>query len=274
MNCSAILHSVALAIEEDVGAGDITGNLLPNKAAIAKIITREESVICGCDWVNEVYRQLDDSININWLVEDGAWVQPNQVLCSLQGPCRSLLKGERVSLNFLQTLSGTATITHHYAKALLGTSTVLLDTRKTLPGLRYAQKYAVRCGGGKNHRAGLFDAFLIKENHIMASGSIGHAVTLARAQSSKIIEVEVESLLELEEALAHQVDIIMLDNFDLEQMREAVIMNAGRAKLEVSGNVTLDNLAQIAATGVDYISVGALTKHVRSIDLSMRLEEI
>lgn len=264
--------TVAAAIEEDLGQGDITAALLPDSDASATIISREEAVLCGQAWVDEVYRQLEPSIKLHWQKNDGELVSPDEVLCSLSGPVKKLLTGERIALNFLQTLSGTATTVRHYASLLQGTKTQLLDTRKTIPGLRVAQKYAVRCGGGKNHRMGLFDAYLIKENHILASGSIAQAIAAARKnQSQARIEIEVETLQELQLALEHQADIIMLDNFDLKMMAEAVKITGGRAKLEVSGNVNDQMLLQIAATGVDYISVGALTKHVRAIDLSMRL---
>jgi nicotinate-nucleotide pyrophosphorylase (carboxylating) len=264
--------TVAAAIEEDLGQGDITAALLPDSDASATIISREEAVLCGQAWVDEVYRQLEPSIKLHWQKNDGELVSPDEVLCSLSGPVKKLLTGERIALNFLQTLSGTATTVRHYASLLQGTKTQLLDTRKTIPGLRVAQKYAVRCGGGKNHRMGLFDAYLIKENHILASGSIAQAIAAARKnQPQARIEIEVETLHELQLALEHQADIILLDNFDLKMMAEAVKITGGRAKLEVSGNVNDQMLLQIAATGVDYISVGALTKHVRAIDLSMRL---
>lgn len=264
--------TVAAAIEEDLGQGDITAALLPDFEASATIISREEAVLCGQAWVDEVYRQLEPAITVHWQKSDGELVSPNEVLCSLSGPVKKLLTGERIALNFLQTLSGTATTVRHYVSLLNGTQTQLLDTRKTIPGLRVAQKYAVRCGGGKNHRMGLFDAYLIKENHILASGSIAQAIAAARKnQPQAMIEIEVEDLKELQVALEHQADIIMLDNFDLDMMVAAVKITQGRAKLEVSGNVDEQMLRQIAATGVDYISVGALTKHVRAIDLSMRL---
>jgi nicotinate-nucleotide pyrophosphorylase (carboxylating) len=270
-----ITQAVRVAIEEDIGSGDITGRLLPKRKADAKIITREEAVLCGSAFVSEVYRQIDPNVSIKWHVQDGDLVAADQTLCELSGEASSLLTGERIALNFLQMLSGTATTTRNYVKLLQGTATQLLDTRKTLPGFRAAQKYAVRCGGGKNHRMGLFDAFLIKENHILASGSIGQAVQAARnLKPGALVEIEVETLEELSLALEHQADIIMLDNFDLGAMHLAVKMNAGRAKLEVSGNVTQDVIPAIAATGVDYISVGALTKHVKAIDLSMRLQSV
>lgn len=267
-----IANRVAIAIDEDVGKGDITAGLLPDKKAKATIITREKAIICGCEFVSEVYRQLDPDIKLIWQVKDGDSIKPDQLLCQLEGPVKSLLTGERIALNFLQTLSGTATVTAQYVDALYHTTTRLLDTRKTLPGLRLAQKYAVRCGGGDNHRLGLFDAFLIKENHITACGSIKQAIAKARAEApNKKVEVEVENLDELNEALVEKADIIMLDNFTLDLMKQAVIINAGRSKLEVSGNINVTQLKEVAATGVDFISVGALTKHIKAIDLSMRL---
>jgi nicotinate-nucleotide pyrophosphorylase (carboxylating) len=270
---SYIRNLVALAIGEDVGQGDITASLLPkDKQTTAIILTREQAIVCGCDFVNEVFRQLSSEITLSWEAQDGQQVRPNQVLCHIKGPVIPLLTGERIALNFLQTLSGTATITHKYAEMLKNTHTKLLDTRKTLPGFRLAQKYAVTCGGGQNHRFGLFDAYLIKENHIAAVGSIKSVIKLARQQQpGKVIEIEVENLRELEEAIAENADIIMLDNFDLPLMRKAVQINAGRAKLEVSGNITINQLEEVAQTGVDYISVGNLTKNIQAIDLSMRL---
>lgn len=263
---------VATALAEDIGTGDITAALIPaNQIATAQVISRETAIICGAPWFNEVFRQLDQAITIAWQVNEGQQVQANQAICTLKGSARNLLTGERTALNFLQTLSATATVTQQYVTVLAGTHTRLLDTRKTIPGLRSAQKYAVRCGGGHNHRLGLYDAYLIKENHISAAGSLHAAVNQARQLMPNVkIEVEVENLSELEAALATQTDIIMLDNFDLATMRTAVRLTAGRAKLEVSGGVNLTTLAEIAATGVDFISVGALTKHIQAIDLSMR----
>ena len=237
-------------------------------------ITREAGVFCGQPWVDEVFAQLGGEVKVEWKVQDGERLSPNQELFRLHGPARVLLTGERNALNFVQTLSGVATLTARYVAELAGTECRLLDTRKTLPGLRTAQKYAVTCGGGKNHRIGLYDAYLIKENHILACGGIAPAIAQARhLNPGKPVEVEVESLAELEQALAARADIVMLDNFDIPMMKEAVHLNQGRAKLEVSGNVTLDTLASYAATGVDFISVGALTKHVRALDLSMRFME-
>ncbi|AGM45857.1 carboxylating nicotinate-nucleotide diphosphorylase [Aeromonas hydrophila] len=257
--------------QPDAGA-DITAQLIPaDRLASARVITREAGVFCGQPWVDEVFVQLGGEVRVEWLVQDGEVLFPNQELFRLHGPARVLLTGERNALNFVQTLSGVASLTARYVAELADTDCRLLDTRKTLPGLRSAQKYAVTCGGGKNHRIGLFDAYLIKENHILACGGIAEAINEARRLNpGKPVEVEVESLVELEQALAASADIVMLDNFDIPMMREAVALNQGRAKLEVSGNVTLDTLADYAATGVDFISVGALTKHVRALDLSMR----
>ena len=257
--------------QPDAGAV-ITAQLIPaDRLASARVITREEGVFCGQPWVDEVFVQLGGEVRVEWLVQDGEVLSPNQELFRLHGPARVLLTGERNALNFVQTLSGVASLTARYVAELADTDCRLLDTRKTLPGLRSAQKYAVTCGGGKNHRIGLFDAYLIKENHILACGGIAEAISEAhRLNPGKPVEVEVESLVELEQALAASADIVMLDNFDIPMMREAVTLNQGRAKPEVSGNVTLDTLADYAATGVDFISVGALTKHVRALDLSMR----
>ena len=268
--------TVALALAEDIGAGDLTAVLIPSEArAEATVISREPAVLCGTAWFDEVFRQLEPHIQIHWQARDGDRVVRDQLLCTLQGPARALLTGERTALNFLQALSGTATLARRYADAVAGTRTAVLDTRKTLPGLRRAQKYAVRCGGCRNHRIGLFDAILIKENHIMAAGSITQAVLIARRLHPGVtLEVEVENLAELEEALRVDPDIIMLDNFDLDAMRRAVATVAGRIKLEASGNVGLDTIRAIAETGVDYVSVGSLTKDVRAIDLSMRFKTL
>jgi nicotinate-nucleotide pyrophosphorylase (carboxylating) len=263
---------VRRALEEDVGNGDLTAALIPaDSRSQASLITREGAVFCGAEWFNSVFRQLDERVAIQWQVADGDDIHPDQTLCLLEGPTRALLTGERTALNFLQTLSGTATVTRQYAKILAGTNTKLLDTRKTIPGLREAQKYAVKCGGGHNHRMGLYDGILIKENHIAATGSIANAVTKAKELYPDIqVEVEVETLEELEEALRVEADIVLMDNFTLEQLREAVTRTRGRALLEASGGFDLASLRQAAETGVDYISVGSLTKHVRAIDLSMR----
>ncbi|MCY9812042.1 carboxylating nicotinate-nucleotide diphosphorylase [Aeromonas caviae] len=269
------LGDALTALDQPDASADITAQLIPaDRISTARVITREEGVFCGQPWVDEVFAQLGGEVKVEWKVQDGERLAPNQELFRLHGPARVLLTGERNALNFVQTLSGVATLTARYVAELEGTDCRLLDTRKTLPGLRSAQKYAVTCGGGKNHRIGLFDAYLIKENHILACGGIAEAISEARRLNpDKPVEVEVESLAELEQALAARADIVMLDNFDIPMMQEAVRLNQGRAKLEVSGNVTLDTLAGYAATGIDFISVGALTKHVRALDLSMRFVE-
>ncbi|MDG4551077.1 MAG: carboxylating nicotinate-nucleotide diphosphorylase [Candidatus Contendobacter sp.] len=266
--------AVALALAEDVGGGDLTAALIPEEAqAEATVVSRERAVLCGAAWFDAVFRQLDPRIHIEWRLADGDRVEPDQLLCTLHGPARALLTGERTALNFLQALSGTATLARRYADLVAGTGAIILDTRKTLPGLRLAQKYAVRCGGCQNHRIGLFDAVLIKENHIMAAGSITNAIVTARRLHPGVtVEVEVESLADLEEALAARPDIVMLDNFDLATMAEAVRITAKRVKLEASGNVTTTTVRAIAETGVDYISIGGLTKDVRAVDLSMRFK--
>ncbi len=263
---------VQLALREDIESGDVTASLLPENArSKTRVITREKAVICGIPWFNHVFKTLDENIHIEWFVHDGDHVEPDQELVRLDGPTRPILTGERTALNFLQTLSGTATTAYEYARQLKGTKTKLLDTRKTIPGLREAQKYAVRTGGGKNHRIGLYDGILLKENHIDAAGSITNAVSEAKKRYPEIpVEVEVETMKQLEEAIHAGADIIMLDNFDHAQMKKAVIITAGRAKLEASGGFDKETLRAAAETGVDYISVGALTKHVTAIDLSMR----
>ncbi len=268
-----IRRQVRNALEEDIGDGDLTARLIDEaESAQAEIICREPAVLCGTAWVDEAFRQFDDSVEIVWHVADSDHLTVNQHLCTLSGPARSLLTVERTALNFLQTLSGTATLTRAYVDAVAATDVKILDTRKTLPGLRLAQKYAVLCGGGHNHRIGLFDAILIKENHIMAAGSISEAVRQARTLSHDriLLEVEVETLQELHEALAAGVERILLDNMDNEMLQEAVATTGGRAELEASGGVTLQTVRAIAETGVDYISVGELTKNLRAIDLSMR----
>ncbi|WP_350431998.1 carboxylating nicotinate-nucleotide diphosphorylase [Shewanella sp. H8] len=286
-----IRHAVKTALDEDLGYtphntihgmlnADITAQLIPeDKHMSGVLITREEGVFCGKEWAEQVFNQLGSEVVLHWHVDDGDLVVPNQVLCELSGPARAILTGERTAMNFIQMLSGVASLTKLYVNKLAGTHTQLLDTRKTIPGLRTAQKYAVTCGGGHNHRIGLFDAFLIKENHIMACGGISKAINAARQlDSQKPVEVEVESLDELTQALDGGADIIMLDNFDVTMMVDAVSLNNRYkdqdkgAKLEVSGNVTLDTLASFAQTGVDYISVGALTKHIKALDLSLRLK--
>ncbi|MBL4764083.1 MAG: carboxylating nicotinate-nucleotide diphosphorylase [Colwellia sp.] len=286
-----ITATTTWALKEDLGAfdseeacaqQDITAMLIPeNEQAVATVITREDCIICGVAWVNEVFKQLDASLSctdeqatkITWFVNDGQMVKANTTLFELEGNARTLLTGERVALNFLQTLSGTATLTSKYVKELQGSNTKLLDTRKTLPGLRSAQKYSVLCGGGVNHRIGLFDAFLIKENHIAACGGIAQAVATAKKNhSDKTVEVEVESMDELQQALDAGADIIMLDNFTPTMIEQAVIATRNKAKLEVSGNMTIKTLREYSKAGVDFISSGALTKHVQAIDLSMRFK--
>nr|WP_193988325.1 carboxylating nicotinate-nucleotide diphosphorylase [Lelliottia steviae] len=274
---SLISQLVKLALDEDLNYqsandGDITAQLIPeNEQANAKVITREDCVFCGKDIILEVFKQVDESVKVDVLVNDGDTVAANSTLFTASGSARAILTAERTALNFVQTLSGTATTTAHYVKELAGTTTQLLDTRKTIPGLRALQKYAVKCGGGANHRIGLFDAFLIKENHIAACGGIGKAVAQAKLNHpSKPVEVEVESLNELEQAIDAGADIIMLDNFSVEQIQQAVVITNKRAKLEVSGNMTLETLKTYSQAGVDFISSGALTKNLQSIDLSMR----
>lgn len=269
----AIREQVRRALIEDVGDGDLTANLIPVDArSEATVISREAAVICGRAWFDQVFALLDESIRIEWQVEDGDQVEPNQLLCVLNGPSRPLLTGERSALNFLQTLSGTATLARRYAAAVSGTEVKVLDTRKTIPGLRKAQKYAVTCGGCHNHRIGLYDGVLIKENHIAAAGSIVDAVNQARhhAPGNIPVEVEVEDLEEVREALVAGADILLLDNMLPVTLREAVELTHGQARLEASGGITLENIREIAETGVDYISIGELTKHLRAIDLSMR----
>jgi len=274
MQNSLIESMVTVALGEDLaGHEDITSLIIDEtKTSTATIITRESAVICGQEVVNEVFWQIDPDVKINWFCKDGDSMEANSLLCRIVGNTRALLTCERTALNFLQMLSGVATYTREYVEKIRGTRAKLLDTRKTIPGMRIAQKYAVRCGGGNNHRLGLYDAFLIKENHIAACGSLTSAVETARKIApNKSIEVEVENLAQLSEAIDAHVNVIMLDNFDMEKMREAVEINNGRVKLEVSGDINLDNIRFIAETGVDYISVGALTKNVRAINVSMRL---
>ncbi len=267
-----IRRQVALALQEDLGDGDLTAALIDAGAVSrVEIICREGAVLCGTPWFDEVFRRLDPDMTIEWLARDGERLQPDQRICRLQGHTRSLLSGERTALNYLQTLSGTATLARRYADAVDGTGVRVLDTRKTLPGLRLQQKYAVRCGGCANHRIGLFDAILIKENHIHAAGSARQALqaALASAPEGIGIEIEVESLEQLSEVLEAGAKRVLLDNFDLDGLRRAVALSAGRARLEASGNVTLETVRAIAETGVDDISVGALTKDVKAVDLSM-----
>lgn len=263
---------VSTFLEEDIGTGDITAAIIPEATqATAEVITREDMVLCGQLWFDEVFKSLDADCDINWLIAEGALVKKGTLLCSLQGSARALLSGERTALNLLQTLSATATVSRQYADALEGSQCKVLDTRKTIPGLRDAQKYAVACGGCYNHRIGLYDAVLIKENHIKAAGSIAKAVDIARSQTNAPIEVEVESMQELLEALVAKPNRIMLDNFSLSDLKAAVTLNAGTVELEASGNIGLVNLRAVAQTGVDYISIGALTKNIKAIDLSMRI---
>ncbi len=267
---------VATALAEDVGTGDLTAQLIPaDRVSRATVITREDAVLCGTAWFDEVFRQVDSRVRVTWSATDGDRVRADQQLCTLAGPARSLLTGERTALNFLQALSATATVTRRYVDAVAGTRCRILDTRKTIPGLRVAQKYAVRCGRGTNHRIGLFDAILVKENHIAAAGSIANAASEARRLDSKVLlEVEVENLTQLREALDARVDRILLDNFSNDLLREAVKITrahpSSRTELEASGNMSLATLRAVAQTGVDFISVGGLTKHVRAVDLSMR----
>lgn len=264
-------------MDEDIGSGDLTAELIPaERKGRATVITRESAILCGIPYVNASFARIDIAVRVDWKVAEGDSVAANQLLCIIEGPARALLTGERTALNFLQLLSGTATAAHTYAALLEGTACRVLDTRKTIPGLRSAQKYAVRVGGGQNHRIGLFDGILIKENHIMAAGSIDRAVSAARATGTRVpVEVEVENLDELRQAIAAGADIAMLDEFTLDAMREAVTINAGSRhalKLEASGGVNVRTIREIALTGVDYISVGSITKHVRAVDLSMRFE--
>jgi nicotinate-nucleotide pyrophosphorylase (carboxylating) len=273
-----IKAAVEIALAEDLNGqhvdhGDITANLIPaTHSIIADIITREDCVIAGAAWVTETFAHLDKDIQLNWYVKDGDELKANQTIVRVSGNARRILTGERTALNFLQTLSGTATVVAKCVKELAGTNTQLLDTRKTLPGMRLAQKYAVTCGGGKNHRIGLFDAFLIKENHILACGSIQAAVIKAREHHANLpVEVEVENIQELQQAIEAKADIIMLDNFSLDMLKQAVIVNNAQCKLEVSGNITIESLKALSAVGVDFISSGALTKNIQAIDLSLRV---
>jgi nicotinate-nucleotide pyrophosphorylase (carboxylating) len=272
-----LADQVRAAIREDVGTGDVTANLVPaTQRAQGRVVTRENAILCGQAWVDETFRQLDPAIRVTWLVRDGEPISAGQKLFEIAGLARPILTGERTALNFLQLLSATATEARRYADAVAGTGATILDTRKTLPGLRTAQKYAVQCGGAANHRIGLYDMVLIKENHIATAGSITAAIEAARRTSPGLrVEVEVESMEELEQALAARADIVLLDEFSPADMRRAVAINRERGKpvkFEASGSVSLETVRDIALTGVDFISVGALTKHVRAVDLSMRLE--
>jgi nicotinate-nucleotide pyrophosphorylase (carboxylating) len=268
-------EQVSRALREDIGSGDVTARLIPASQPLhARVLCREPAIVAGTAWFDETFRQLDQAVTIRWFTRDGQSVAADSIVCELAGPARAILTGERTALNFLQLLSGTATATQRYVAAVAGTGCQILDTRKTIPGLRTAQKYAVRCGGGGNHRMGLYDMVLIKENHIAAAGGIAAAVRAARVEAPGLrVEVETENLAELDQALAAGADIIMLDEFSETDMRSAVARNrahARPAKLEASGSVTLESIRGIAATGVDYISVGSLTKHLRAIDLSLR----
>ena len=269
-----IEQDVQRALDEDLGSGDITAQLIPQESTWkASVYTRDPAILCGRNWFDAVFRQLDDRVDIRWYANDGEAIVPHQVVCTLEGPTRCLLSGERTALNFLQTLSGTATLANTCARRLEGLNTRILDTRKTIPGLRRAQKYAVRCGGCHNHRMGLYDAFLINETHIAATGSIESAINMARTLNKElVVEVEVENLEELEQALQAGADRILLDNFSPGETRKAVALTAKRAQLEASGGITLNTLRQYAETGVDYISVGSLTKDIHAIDLSMRFD--
>ncbi|QTS83741.1 carboxylating nicotinate-nucleotide diphosphorylase [Coxiella endosymbiont of Amblyomma nuttalli] len=273
MDLTLIQNTIRWSLAEDVGSGDITAELIPEDyLAKASIVAREDAIICGVPWVEAIYQYIDPAVKIHWRVKDGTIISADQTLAELVGKARSLVTAERAALNWLQTLSGTATEVRRYVEQLKGTTTKLLDTRKTLPGLRYAQKYAVLCGGGRNHRMGLYDAYLIKENHIVSCGSITKAIQKARNHHpDKPVEVEVENINELHEALSANADIILLDNFDINEIEQAVVINQNQAELEISGNINLENIRAIAETGVNFISVGALTKHVRAIDLSMRI---
>jgi nicotinate-nucleotide pyrophosphorylase (carboxylating) len=270
-----IEQDVRHALAEDIGNGDITAQLIPEDRTLkASVQVREKAIICGRNWFDAVFQHIDNRAEIRWYVADGAAVAPHQVICTLQGPARCLLSGERTALNFLQTLSATATVSRRYAYAVQGLETRILDTRKTIPGLRLAQKYAVRCGGCHNHRFGLYDAFLIKENHIAAAGSIAQAIAAAQHyRPDMMIEIEVETLDQLAQAIEAGADRVLLDNFTPAQISEAVRITQGRAELEASGSITLDNIRQYAQTGIDYISIGALTKDVHAVDLSMRFDE-
>ena len=267
-----IRRSVRIALEEDIGEGDVTTSLLSDgKTAEARVVCRDRAVLCGQHWFCEALHQLNEDIEIDWNFEDGDLVEEGSTVCTVRGMATAILSAERAALNFLQTLSATATCTRKYVERISGTSAQILDTRKTLPGMRYAQKYAVKCGGGANHRMGLYDAVLIKENHIATAGSIHEAVVMARQKFPGLpLEIEVEDHQQLQEALNTEADMVLLDNFSLPELRTAVQANRHRKKLEASGNIDLDNIREVADTGVDYISVGAITKNVRAVDFSLR----
>jgi len=271
---SVIEENVFNALKEDIGKGDITAELIPSdNMSLATVISREPCVFCGLDWFEECYRQLDPEILIDWCVDDGDRVEANHVLCTISGSSQNIVTGERTALNFIQTLSATATLAARYAEEVAETGTKVLDTRKTIPGLRMAQKYAVSCGGCENHRIGLYDAYLIKENHINACGGIAQAINEATFRNPEIpVEVEVENMDELQDAVAAGADRVLLDNFDLTQLEQAVKYCKGKVITEASGNITLKNIYRVAGTGVDYISIGALTKDIKAIDLSMRFD--
>jgi nicotinate-nucleotide pyrophosphorylase (carboxylating) len=271
---SIIEENVFNALKEDIGDGDITAELIPHDAiSLATVISRENCVFCGLDWFEESYRQIDDEILVDWFVDDGDNIEVDQIICTISGSSQNIVTGERTALNFIQTLSSTATLSAQYAKEVEDTDTKILDTRKTIPGLRMAQKYAVSCGGCENHRLGLFDAFLIKENHINACDGIQNAIQEARFHNPDLkIEVEVENLDELQQSIDAGADLVLLDNFDIKTLKKAVKICQGKIITEASGNITIDNIHKIAKTGVDYISTGALTKNINAIDLSMRFD--
>jgi len=270
-----ISAQVKLALEEDIGSGDVTADLIPKENhSTAKVVCRDDAILVGVAWFNEVFHQIDEGVEVNWNFKDGDSVKANEIICTLSGNSRSILSGERAALNFTQTLSATATQTNRYVKLIENTNTKILDTRKTIPNMRDAQKYAVLCGGGRNHRIGLYDMILIKENHIMAAGSITAAVAQANRLHPNIrVEVETETMEEFREASAAGADVIMLDDFDLETMRKAVVENDGKIDIEASGGINLETILPIAKTGVDFISIGQITKDVIAIDLSMRFDD-
>jgi nicotinate-nucleotide pyrophosphorylase (carboxylating) len=269
-NSAIISESVRIALAEDIGPGDVSAALCEPNTVTAKVICRETATLCGQAWFDESFKQVDATVTVNWIRNDGELMHPGNEICTISGPAPAILTGERTALNFLQTLSATATATKKLLHRLKGTNSKLLDTRKTIPGLRYAQKYAVACAGGNNHRMGLFDAYLIKENHIAACGSISNAIARAKSQHPELdIEVEVETIEQLKEAMSHQATTALLDNFSLNDVKSAVQLADNKIKLEVSGNIDMNNISQYATLGVDYISVGALTKHVQAVDFSM-----
>ncbi len=272
---SLIVENINTSFNEDIGSGDITASLIADDAVLnVSLICRETAVLCGSQWFSQAFLQLDPEIEISWLASDGQLLQANSIVCQLKGNARAILSAERTALNFLQTLSATATATHRYQSHIEGTGCKILDTRKTIPGLRLAQKYAVKCGGGTNHRIGLFDAYLLKENHLAAAGSIAAAVKHARKlHPDVLLEVEVENLDQLEQAMDAKVDRVLLDNFTTDMLKQAVSKAGGKLELEASGNITLENIREIAECGIDFISIGALTKHIQAIDFSLRYDE-